>query len=176
MRFQALMPDVLHWLGITKVDNMISMSDMKVRRLPPSLRLVLLPPPPLPRPPPPFPTLPYPSLPLPTSRHPPLRSIAPSRSLSYARRRAGLSRLVPRSERRVLTPGGFSGSPPQYDAIVNSGIEIRNRYDLPLELTPPDAMVEMDAKIVSGYGNGSRLVKPEDLHKTVGRAWEDLEH
>lgn len=28
MRFQALMPDVLHWLGIQKVDNMISMSDM----------------------------------------------------------------------------------------------------------------------------------------------------
>lgn len=29
MRFQALMPDVLHWLGIKKVDNMVSMSDMK---------------------------------------------------------------------------------------------------------------------------------------------------
>ncbi|WFD24231.1 hypothetical protein MEQU1_002928 [Malassezia equina] len=29
MRFQALMPDVLHWLGITKITNMISMSDMK---------------------------------------------------------------------------------------------------------------------------------------------------
>ncbi|KIK00910.1 hypothetical protein K443DRAFT_132516 [Laccaria amethystina LaAM-08-1] len=29
MRFQALMPDVLHWLGIQKVDNMVSMSDMK---------------------------------------------------------------------------------------------------------------------------------------------------
>ena len=28
MRFQALMPDVLHWLGITKVDHMVSMSDM----------------------------------------------------------------------------------------------------------------------------------------------------
>lgn len=28
MRFQALMPDVLHWLGITKIHNMISMSDM----------------------------------------------------------------------------------------------------------------------------------------------------
>jgi len=28
MRFQALMPDVLHWLGIRKIDNMISMSDM----------------------------------------------------------------------------------------------------------------------------------------------------
>jgi GTP cyclohydrolase II len=30
MRFQALMPDVLHWLGVKKVDNMISMSDMYV--------------------------------------------------------------------------------------------------------------------------------------------------
>ncbi|KAF8823975.1 hypothetical protein HHX47_DHR9000012 [Lentinula edodes] len=29
MRFQALMPDVLHWLGITRIDNMVSMSDMK---------------------------------------------------------------------------------------------------------------------------------------------------
>ncbi|KAJ7126946.1 GTP cyclohydrolase N terminal-domain-containing protein [Mycena epipterygia] len=29
MRFQALMPDVLHWLGIQKVDRMVSMSDMK---------------------------------------------------------------------------------------------------------------------------------------------------
>ena len=28
MRFQALMPDVLHWLGITKIHNMVSMSDM----------------------------------------------------------------------------------------------------------------------------------------------------
>ncbi|KAI9139144.1 GTP cyclohydrolase N terminal-domain-containing protein [Paraphysoderma sedebokerense] len=28
-RFQALMPDVLHWLGITKVDRMMSMSNMK---------------------------------------------------------------------------------------------------------------------------------------------------
>jgi GTP cyclohydrolase II len=29
MRFQELMPDVLHWLGITKIDNFVSMSDMK---------------------------------------------------------------------------------------------------------------------------------------------------
>lgn len=28
MRFQALMPDVLHWLGIKKIDCMVSMSDM----------------------------------------------------------------------------------------------------------------------------------------------------
>jgi GTP cyclohydrolase II len=26
MRFQALMPDVLHWLGIKKIDRMLSMS------------------------------------------------------------------------------------------------------------------------------------------------------
>lgn len=29
MRFQELMPDVLHWLGIQRIDNFISMSDMK---------------------------------------------------------------------------------------------------------------------------------------------------
>ncbi|KAI8372033.1 GTP cyclohydrolase N terminal-domain-containing protein [Choanephora cucurbitarum] len=29
MRFQALMPDVLHWLGIKKIDRMMSMSNMK---------------------------------------------------------------------------------------------------------------------------------------------------
>ncbi|KAF5317762.1 hypothetical protein D9619_012564 [Psilocybe cf. subviscida] len=29
MRFQALMPDVLHWLGVTKIHKMVSMSDMK---------------------------------------------------------------------------------------------------------------------------------------------------
>lgn len=28
-RFQALMPDALHWLGVTKIDHFISMSDMK---------------------------------------------------------------------------------------------------------------------------------------------------
>lgn len=29
MRFQELMPDVLHWMGVTKIDTFISMSDMK---------------------------------------------------------------------------------------------------------------------------------------------------
>jgi GTP cyclohydrolase II len=28
-RFQALMPDVLHWLGVTKIDRFTSMSNMK---------------------------------------------------------------------------------------------------------------------------------------------------
>ncbi|MFQ4134942.1 GTP cyclohydrolase II [Nodosilinea sp. PGN35] len=29
VRFQELMPDVLHWLGVTRIDRMVSMSDMK---------------------------------------------------------------------------------------------------------------------------------------------------
>jgi GTP cyclohydrolase II len=29
MRFQELMPDVLHWLGIAKIDRLVSMSDVK---------------------------------------------------------------------------------------------------------------------------------------------------
>jgi len=29
MRFQELMPDVLHWMGIQRIDNLISMSNMK---------------------------------------------------------------------------------------------------------------------------------------------------
>jgi GTP cyclohydrolase II len=29
MRFQTLMPDVLHWLGITRIDRLVSMSNMK---------------------------------------------------------------------------------------------------------------------------------------------------
>jgi GTP cyclohydrolase II len=29
MRFQALMPDILQWLGIKKIDRMLSMSNMK---------------------------------------------------------------------------------------------------------------------------------------------------
>jgi GTP cyclohydrolase II len=28
-RFQQLMPDVIHWLGIARIDRFISMSDMK---------------------------------------------------------------------------------------------------------------------------------------------------
>lgn len=56
-RFQALMPDILHWLGVQKIDDMYSMSDMK------------------------------------------------------------------------------------HDAVVNSGIPIYRRHDLPAELIPPDSQV-----------------------------------
>ena len=29
MRFQELMPDVMHWLGITRIDQFVSMSNLK---------------------------------------------------------------------------------------------------------------------------------------------------
>lgn len=92
MRFQALMPDVLHWLGIRKIDNMVSMSDMK------------------------------------------------------------------------------------YDAIVNSGIPILRRYDIPEHLIPPDSRVEIDAKIAAGYFSSGKQVTEADLVKTVGRTWEETDH
>jgi len=92
MRFQALMPDVLHWLGIRKIDNMVSMSDMK------------------------------------------------------------------------------------YDAIVQSGIPILKRYDIPEYLIPMDSRVEIDAKIAAGYFTSGKAVTTGDLVKTVGRTWEETEH
>ncbi len=33
MRFQELMPDVLHWLGITRIDRLVSMSDLKYQAI-----------------------------------------------------------------------------------------------------------------------------------------------
>jgi GTP cyclohydrolase II len=33
MRVQELMPDVLHWLGITKIDRLVSMSAMKYKAI-----------------------------------------------------------------------------------------------------------------------------------------------
>ncbi|RPD62689.1 hypothetical protein L226DRAFT_558722 [Lentinus tigrinus ALCF2SS1-7] len=92
MRFQALMPDVLHWLGIKKIDNMVSMSDMK------------------------------------------------------------------------------------YNAIVQSGIPILKRYDIPEHLVPPDSRVEIDAKIAAGYFTSGKKITEADLVKTVGRTWEETEH
>ncbi|KAH7101276.1 cyclohydrolase [Auriculariales sp. MPI-PUGE-AT-0066] len=98
MRFQATMPDVLHWLGhilfdsIKKIDNMISMSDMK------------------------------------------------------------------------------------YNAIVQSGIPIVKRYDIPEHLIPPDSRVEIDAKIAAGYFTSGKKITESDLVKTVGRTWEETDH
>lgn len=85
MRFQELMPDVLHWLGIRKIHRLVSMSNMK------------------------------------------------------------------------------------YDAITGSGIEVGERVNIPDELIPPDARVEIDAKMAAGYFTPGPVPDAEELKKAKGR-------
>jgi GTP cyclohydrolase II len=66
MRFQALMPDILHWLGITRITRLLSMSNMK------------------------------------------------------------------------------------YEAIIQAGITVEERVEIPESLIPADSRVEIDAKITAG--------------------------
>jgi len=86
MRFQELMPDVLHWLGVRKIDRFVSMSNMK------------------------------------------------------------------------------------HDAIIESGITIGARVRIPDELIPPDARVEMDAKMAAGYYTDGDAPTAEELAKAKGRS------
>mmetsp|Transcript_2361 Transcript_2361/g.7280 ORF Transcript_2361/g.7280 Transcript_2361/m.7280 type:complete len:1032 (+) Transcript_2361:74-3169(+) len=85
-RFQALMPDVLHWLGVTRIHRFISMSDLK------------------------------------------------------------------------------------YDAVTKSGIEILERVEIPPDMVPADAQVEITAKVAHGYHGGkSYEVDDKTLNETKGR-------
>ena len=86
MRFQELMPDVLHWLGIRKIHRLVSMSHMK------------------------------------------------------------------------------------FDAITNSGIEVGERINIPDELIPGDARVEMEAKMAAGYFTPGPVPDAQDLKNTRGRS------
>src|SRR6476646_560624 len=85
MRFQELMPDVLHWLGITKIHRLVSMSNMK------------------------------------------------------------------------------------YDAITGSGIEVVERVNIPDDLIPADARVEIDAKMAAGYFTPGPVPDADELRKAKGR-------
>jgi GTP cyclohydrolase II len=85
MRFQELMPDVLHWLGIRKIHRFVSMSNMK------------------------------------------------------------------------------------YDAIIGSGIEVVERVNIPDELIPLDARVEIDAKMAAGYFTPGPVPDALELKKAKGR-------
>ena len=84
-RFQELMPDVLHWLGITRIDRFVSMSNMK------------------------------------------------------------------------------------FDAVVNAGIEIGERVSMPTSLIPPDAQVEIAAKMAAGYFAPEGVLPEGELKSVVGR-------
>merc|ERR1712151_619456 len=89
-RFQVLMPDVLHWLGVTKIHRFISMSDMK------------------------------------------------------------------------------------HDAIVSTGIQIEERVEIPPEMVPKDAHVEIAAKVFAGYHAGKSFESSkskESLEEVKGREY-----
>ena len=88
MRFQELMPDVLHWLGVTRIDRFVSMSDMK------------------------------------------------------------------------------------FQPIVESGIEVLERVEIPDALIPADARVEMDAKKAAGYFT-KHVPDAVELKSRKGRRLED---
>ncbi|MCX5044435.1 GTP cyclohydrolase II [Aldersonia sp. NBC_00410] len=85
MRFQELMPDVLHWLGIRKIHRLVSMSNMK------------------------------------------------------------------------------------YDAITGSGIEVGERVNIPDDLIPADARVEIDAKMAAGYFTPGIVPDADALKQVKGR-------
>ncbi|MDL9946861.1 GTP cyclohydrolase II [Gordonia sp. ABSL11-1] len=85
MRFQELMPDVLHWLGVRTIHRLVSMSNMK------------------------------------------------------------------------------------YDAITGSGIEVGERVNIPDELIPEDAQVEIDAKTAAGYFTPGPVPNAVELGKAKGR-------
>ena len=90
VRFQELMPDVIHWLGIDRIDRFVSMSNMK------------------------------------------------------------------------------------HDALVNGGIEIGERLEIPEELVPEDAKVEIAAKMAAGYFTVGAAPSDDDLVAEKGRALEDV--
>lgn len=88
MRFQELMPDVLHWLGVRRIHRLVSMSNMK------------------------------------------------------------------------------------FDAITKSGIEVGERVNIPDDLIPADARVEMDAKMAAGYFTPGEVPDARKLKTTKGRGLE----
>lgn len=59
----------------------------------------------------------------------------------------------------------------KYNAIVATGIKIENRVEIPKELVPADAQVEITAKVFHGYNAGKSYqgIDETSLKQTVGR-------
>ena len=58
----------------------------------------------------------------------------------------------------------------KYDAITRAGIEVVERVNIPDELIPADAQVEMDAKMAAGYFTPGAVPTAEELKKAKGRS------
>ena len=57
----------------------------------------------------------------------------------------------------------------KHDSLVNQGIQIKERLDIPDELIPEDAHVEMEAKKAAGYFTSKLPKSDESLNTVVGR-------
>jgi len=60
----------------------------------------------------------------------------------------------------------ISMSDMKYNAIVGTGIKVVNRIEIPQELVPTDAQVEITAKVYHGYNAG---IDENDFNNTKGR-------
>lgn len=61
----------------------------------------------------------------------------------------------------------------KFDAIIKSGITIKNRISIPDYLIPPDAQVEMEAKKAAGYFTAGEVKQGEELKNVVGRGIDE---
>ena len=64
----------------------------------------------------------------------------------------------------------------KHDAIVEQGIPISERVEIPEDMVPEDSRVEIDAKIHAGYFTTGKVMTEAELNAVQGRAWEDIEH
>ena len=62
----------------------------------------------------------------------------------------------------------------KYNAIVNTGITIVNRVEIPPDMVPDDAQVEITAKVFHGYNAGKAYqgIDADRLKKTKGREYD----
>jgi len=61
----------------------------------------------------------------------------------------------------------------KYDAIAKGGITIKERVEIPKELIPADARVEMDAKVAAGYYTPGKVPETKDLNVKKGRGLDE---
>lgn len=61
----------------------------------------------------------------------------------------------------------------KYDAISKSGIEVVNRIQIPDDLIPADAQVEMEAKKAAGYFTEGKIKDKSDLEGVQGRKLDE---
>jgi hypothetical protein len=61
----------------------------------------------------------------------------------------------------------LSMSGDKYDAIVDAGIQVMQRVSLPDAWVPPNAWVELDAKVMSGYHSEGKTIDRDEVQKML---------